>query len=82
MAQAAKPLGLLDGCVATAPRARTWVGQPRLRLFESYPASETDPTVPRSPARVIGEVILELLPDGEVVDRISVLDLFDPQCIG
>jgi arylsulfate sulfotransferase len=53
-----------------------------MRRFESYPASEEDPTVPRSPSRVIGDVILEIAPDGTVVDRISVLDVLDPYRIG
>jgi len=53
-----------------------------MRRFESYPASEDDSTVPRSPSRVIGDVILEIAPDGTVVDRISVLDLLDPYRIG
>ncbi len=53
-----------------------------LRRFELYPASEDDPTVPRSPARVIGDVILEFRPDGTVVDRLSVLDILDPYRIG
>jgi hypothetical protein len=53
-----------------------------LRRFESYPASEDDPTVPRRPARVVGDVILRFRPDGTVVDRIPVLDLLDPYRIG
>lgn len=53
-----------------------------LRRFESYPASEDDPTVPPMPARVVGDVILRFRPDGTVVDRIAVLDLLDPFRIG
>jgi arylsulfate sulfotransferase len=53
-----------------------------MRRFESYPASEDDPGVPRTPARVIGDVILEFQPDGKVVNRWSVLDLLDPYRIG
>jgi hypothetical protein len=53
-----------------------------LRRFESYPASEDDPSVPPAPARVVGDVILEYRPDGTVVERWSVLDLLDPQRIG
>ena len=53
-----------------------------LRRFESYPASEDDPLVPRSPARVIGDVIVEFQPDGTVVNRWSLLDILDPFRIG
>jgi arylsulfate sulfotransferase len=53
-----------------------------LRRFESYPSSEDDPSAPRAPARVVGDVILEIRPDGAVVERISVLDLLDPYRIG
>jgi hypothetical protein len=53
-----------------------------LRRFDSYPSSEDDPQAPRSPARVVGDVILEFQPDGAVVDRIPLLDLLDPFRIG
>jgi len=53
-----------------------------MRRFESYPASEDDPSVPPMPARVIGDVILEFQPDGAVVNRWPVLDLLDPYRIG
>ena len=53
-----------------------------LRRFESYPSSEDDPTAPRGPARVVGDVILEYRPDGAVVNRWPVLDLLDPYRIG
>ncbi len=53
-----------------------------LRRFESYPASEDDPTVPRSPSRVVGDVILEFDPHGQVLGRWSVLDILDPYRIG
>lgn len=52
------------------------------REFASYPASETDPTVPRAPATVIGDVVLEFAPDGAVVGRWPLLDLLDPFRIG
>ncbi len=52
------------------------------RYFPSYPASEEDPTVPRSPAWVVGDVILEIAPDGEVVKRWRMLDILDPYRIG
>ncbi len=53
-----------------------------LRRFESYPSSEEDPDAPRSPAQVVGDVILVFRPDGTVVERIPVLDLLDPYRIG
>lgn len=53
-----------------------------MRRFDSYPASEDDPSVPPMPARVVGDVILEFRPDGAVVRRWPVLDLLDPYRIG
>jgi len=53
-----------------------------VRRFESYPRSEDDPEVPPGPASVVGDVILEFRPDGEVVHRWPVLDLLDPYRIG
>ena len=53
-----------------------------MRRFESYPSSEDDPSAPRRPARVVGDVILEFRPDGRVVDRWPLLDLLDPYRIG
>lgn len=53
-----------------------------LRRFERYPTSEEDPNAPWGPARVVGDVILEIASDGEVVNRWPVLDLLDPLRIG
>ncbi|NOT29478.1 MAG: hypothetical protein HOP15_03410 [Planctomycetes bacterium] len=52
------------------------------RRFESYPTSEDDPNVPPTPARVVGDVILEYEVNGTVVKRWPVLDLLDPLRIG
>ena len=53
-----------------------------LRRFDDYPMSESDPTVPRGPRNVVGDVILEIAPDGTVVRRHALLDILDPYRIG
>lgn len=53
-----------------------------LRELEEFPASETSPDVEPLPAAVVGDVILEFEPDGDVVRRLKLLDLLDPQRIG
>jgi hypothetical protein len=48
------------------------------REVDGYPTSEDDPDAPRGTALVMGSVIVEFTPDGEIVKYISLLDLLDP----
>jgi hypothetical protein len=53
-----------------------------LRDVPDYPTSEDDPTAPTAPATVLAQVIVEFNRKGEVLKRISLLDLLDPTRIG
>ena len=53
-----------------------------LREFDNYPSSETDPAAPRETAHVVGGVIVEFTPDGQIVRELKLFDLLDPYRIG
>ena len=51
------------------------------REFEEYATSESDRDAERKPATVIGDVVLEFTPEGEVLRRWKLLDILDPHRI-
>lgn len=51
------------------------------RHFDSFP-SEYPPSTARAPRHVIGDVVAEFNRDGDVLRRIKVLDLLDPERLG
>jgi len=53
-----------------------------VRTFADYPTSDDDAGAPRGPREVIGDVIVELEPDGTIVERWPLLDALDPYRIG
>jgi arylsulfate sulfotransferase len=53
-----------------------------VRRFTQFPTSETQPTSKRQSANVIGDVIVEYRPNGEIVNRWRLLSLLDPMRIG
>jgi hypothetical protein len=52
------------------------------RVIENWYTSETDADAPRAPANVIGDVIIEMTPAGEVVREWKLHDILDPYRIG
>jgi hypothetical protein len=53
-----------------------------LRRLDNYPGSEEDPSAPAETANVVADVIIEVTPDGRIVNRLSLFDLLDPYRIG
>ena len=49
-----------------------------VREFPDWPENDRDPDAKRRTARVVGDVILEVSPQGETVNRWALLDLLDP----
>tara|TARA_B100000315_G_scaffold256476_1_gene302486 strand:+ start:127 stop:1386 length:1260 start_codon:yes stop_codon:yes gene_type:complete len=49
-----------------------------MREYPDWPANDTDPDAPKRTAKVVGDVILEVSPDGKVLNRWPMLDLLDP----
>jgi arylsulfate sulfotransferase len=49
-----------------------------VREFPDWPASDDDPNATRRTARLVGDIILEVSPGGDVVNRWAMLDLLDP----
>ena len=52
------------------------------RVIQDWHTSETDPDAPRAPANVIGDVIVEVALNGEIVNEWSLFDILDPYRIG
>jgi len=53
-----------------------------MRRFESYPSNLEDPNAEPIPANVIGDVLVEFQPDGEIVRRWKGFDHLDPLRLG
>jgi arylsulfate sulfotransferase len=68
--------------VCRTPSGNLLVLSSEVRRFDDYPSSETDPRAPRRPTNVVGDVLLELTPEGKVVGRHRFLDLLDPYLLG
>ena len=49
-----------------------------MRQFDDWPASDSDPDAARGPANVIGDLILEVAPDGAIVRQWATFDMLDP----
>ena len=49
-----------------------------MRDFDNWPENDTDPNAPRSTRKVAGDVVLEVSPAGEVLNKWHILDLIDP----
>jgi len=48
------------------------------RDFENWPENDIDPDAATRTASVIGDVVLEVAPDGDIVNRWKMLDILDP----
>lgn len=53
-----------------------------LRGFDNYPTSEEDPTPQATPQNVIGDVIVQFAPNGDVEMTRRLLDILDPYRLG
>jgi arylsulfate sulfotransferase len=53
-----------------------------VRHFENYPTSVEDQGAGQAPANVIGDVLIEFRPDGEIVREWKFFDLLDPRRLG
>jgi hypothetical protein len=49
-----------------------------IREYDGWPGSVTDPDAPRERARVVGDVVMQVRPDGSKVNEWRMLDLLDP----
>ena len=49
-----------------------------IRKFDDWPGSVSDPNAPRERAKVVGDVVMEVAPDGQKVNEWRMLDLLDP----
>lgn len=49
-----------------------------IREFDNWPGSTTDPNAQRERAKVVGDIVMEVAPDGTKVNERRLLDLLDP----
>jgi hypothetical protein len=49
-----------------------------IREYDNWPGSTTDPDAPRSRAKVVGDIVMEVRPDGTKANEWRLLDLLDP----
>ena len=49
-----------------------------IRGYDNWPGSVTDPRAPRERAKVVGDVVMEVAPDGRKINEWRMLDLLDP----
>ena len=53
-----------------------------MRRFDDYPTDVVDPDAPRKPTNVVGDIVVEIAPDGEVLRQWKLFDLVDPYRFG
>lgn len=53
-----------------------------IREYDDWPGSVTDPRAPRERAKVVGDIVMEVRPDGSKANEWRLLDLLDPYRIG
>jgi hypothetical protein len=49
-----------------------------VREYDNWPGSVADPNASRERARVVGDIVMEVRPDGTIVGEWRILDLLDP----
>ena len=49
-----------------------------IRELPDWPGSDTDPSAPTETAKVVGDIVMEVAPDGAVIGRWHMLDMLDP----
>lgn len=49
-----------------------------IREYDDWPGSVSDPNAPRERAKVVGDIVMEVRPDGTQANAWRVLDLLDP----
>ena len=49
-----------------------------VREIADWPMRDDDPAAPRGTARVVGDIILEVSPEGDILNRWAMLDMLDP----
>jgi hypothetical protein len=69
---------LLHHRINMFPNGNLLLMSAELRELPDWPESDDDRNAPLGLARVVGDVILEVSPAGEIVNRWAMLDLLDP----
>ena len=49
-----------------------------MQTFSNWPVNDTDPHAPRGSAEVIGDIVLEVTPTGDIINKWHLFDMIDP----
>lgn len=69
---------LLHHTINVFPNGNMLLLTMEIRDIPDWPGSDSDPDAPAGNARVVGDIVLEVAPDGAIVNRWPLLDLLDP----
>lgn len=69
---------LIHHRINVLPNGNLLLMSAELRELPDWPTRDDDPNAPRGTARVVGDVIAELSPEGNLVNQWKILDLLDP----
>jgi hypothetical protein len=64
--------------VNLAPDGNLLLLSMEIREFDDWPGSVTDPNAPRERAKLIGDIVMEVRPDGSKANEWRLLDMLDP----
>lgn len=69
---------LISHTVNVFPNGNLLLLTAEARDYENWPGSDTDPNASTQTATLVGDVVLEVTPDGKIERRWNMLDIFDP----
>ncbi|MFM1813917.1 MAG: Arylsulfate sulfotransferase AssT precursor [Pseudomonadota bacterium] len=72
------PIEVLHHTFTFMPNGNFLVLSAEARDYPDWYTSTTDPHAPRAPARLVGDVVTELTPEGRLVHEWRILDMLDP----
>ena len=49
-----------------------------MRVFPDWPVNDSEPDASRGPANVIGDIVLEVSANGDIIDKWHLFDMIDP----
>ena len=65
-------------CLVPMKNGNLLVTSIEIRRYDDWPGSDSDPDAPTESANLVGDVIMEVTPDGKTVNEWRFLDMLDP----
>lgn len=72
------PAALTHHTINVLPNGNLLLLSAEMRTLPNWPGSDTNPDAPRETANVVGDVVLEVAPNGTIANQWRFLDMFDP----